>query len=199
MTPDCACAIAACFFTDSSWSRIWLNSTMLTMITTVPATAIVIAPMRTCSEERHERATRAASRRATSVTRRPAAPPEPDTSRPIRGSSGTWGVCGASVAGSTGAMCGGAGASGSDSSVPAEDSTGAVVVRPCCEELTGSPRPPVGCSRRAGLVADPPHRQHDLRLLRVALDLGPQPLHVDVNQPGVGGVPVAPDLLEQQL
>ena len=36
----------------SSWSRIWLNSTRLTMTTTVPATTIVIAPMRTCSDER---------------------------------------------------------------------------------------------------------------------------------------------------
>ena len=31
------------------------------------------------------------------------------------------------------------------------------------------------------------------------LDLGAQPLDVDVHQPGVGGVPVAPDLLEQLI
>ena len=51
----------------------------------------------------------------------------------------------------------------------------------------------------AGLVADAADGQHDLGVLRVGLDLGAQPLHVDVDQPGVGGVAVAPDLLEQHL
>ena len=49
--------------TGSSWSRIWLNSTRLTMTTTVPATTIVIAPMRICSDERQVRTARDASRR----------------------------------------------------------------------------------------------------------------------------------------
>src|SRR4051812_28094473 len=188
VTPACAWAIAACLFTDSNWSRIWLNSTMLTMITTVPATAIVIAPMRTCSEERHERATRAESRRTTSIARRPVSAVEREISRPIRGSSGSRGPSGSSAAGGTGAMRGRAGVSGSESSVPVEL---AAVVRPSCTELTRS--------RWAGLVAHPADRQHDLGLLRIALDLGAQPLHVDVDQPGVGRVPVAPHLLEEQL
>src|SRR4051794_27353602 len=54
-------------------------------------------------------------------------------------------------------------------------------------------------SRGAGLVPHPAHGQHHLGVLRVALDLGPQPLDVHVDQPGVGGVPVAPDLLQQHL
>src|SRR6478736_3653526 len=53
--------------------------------------------------------------------------------------------------------------------------------------------------RLARLVADAAHRHHDLRVLGVALDLRPQPLHVHVDQPGVGGVPVAPHLLQQHL
>src|SRR5438874_4615099 len=55
------------------------------------------------------------------------------------------------------------------------------------------------CSWRAGFVPDAAHRQHHLGPFRVALDLGPKSLHVDVNEPGVGRVPVAPDLLEQHL
>ena len=51
----------------------------------------------------------------------------------------------------------------------------------------------------ARLVADAAHGHDDLGVLRVVLDLGAQPLHVDVDQPGVAGVPVAPDLLEQHL
>ena len=51
----------------------------------------------------------------------------------------------------------------------------------------------------ARLVADTADGHHDLGVLRVVLDLGPQPLDVHVDQPGVGGVPVAPDLLEQDL
>jgi hypothetical protein len=55
--------MAACRLTDSSWSRIWLNSTRLTITTTVPATTIVIAPMRICSEERQVCSARTARRR----------------------------------------------------------------------------------------------------------------------------------------
>ena len=54
-------------------------------------------------------------------------------------------------------------------------------------------------SRRAGFVPHAAHRQHDLGTLGVALDLRAQPLHVHVDQPGVGRVPVAPHLLEQHL
>ena len=54
-------------------------------------------------------------------------------------------------------------------------------------------------SARARLVADTAHRHHDLGVLGVLLDLRAQPLHVHVDQPGVRGVPVAPDLLEQHL
>src|SRR4051794_1314792 len=50
-----------------------------------------------------------------------------------------------------------------------------------------------------GLVADPAHRQHDLGVLGVVLHLGAQPLDVHVDQSGVGGVSVAPHLLEQHL
>src|SRR4051812_16505139 len=61
--------------------------------------------------------------------------------------------------------------------------------------IPGAPSP----SRRTGLVPDAADGQHDLRVLGIALDLGPQPLDVHVHQPGVGGVPVAPDLLQQHL
>src|SRR5436305_1636009 len=54
-------------------------------------------------------------------------------------------------------------------------------------------------SLRAGLVADPPHGHDERRMLGFLLDLGAQPLDVDVDQPGVRGVPVTPDLLEQML
>src|SRR5579859_2543511 len=54
-------------------------------------------------------------------------------------------------------------------------------------------------SGRPRLVAHPAHRDHDLRALGVFLDLGPEPLHVHVDQPGVRRVPVAPDLLKEHL
>src|SRR5690625_1089006 len=59
--------------------------------------------------------------------------------------------------------------------------------------VTGSPR---GVTRP---VADPTHRHDDLGVLRILLDLRAQALDVDVDQTGVGGVPVAPHLLEQHL
>ena len=59
--------------TRSSWSRIWLNSTRLTMTTTVPATSMVIAPMRTCSDDRQACTARRASRRPTGAAATPAA------------------------------------------------------------------------------------------------------------------------------
>ena len=39
----------------------------------------------------------------------------------------------------------------------------------------------------------------DLRLLGIEFDLRAQALHVHVHQPGVAGVTVAPDLLQQDL
>src|SRR5437763_5325015 len=52
---------------------------------------------------------------------------------------------------------------------------------------------------RACLVADTADRHDDLGMLGVLLDLRAQPLYVHVDQPGVRGVPVTPDLLEQDL
>src|SRR5215475_2140950 len=49
------------------------------------------------------------------------------------------------------------------------------------------------------LVADASHSHDDLGPLRVTLNFRPQPLHVHVDQAGVGRMPVAPDLLEQHL
>src|SRR5690625_4676535 len=49
------------------------------------------------------------------------------------------------------------------------------------------------------LVADAPDRHDDLRILRVLLDLRPQPLDVHVDQPRVRGVAVAPHLFEEDL
>src|ERR1700755_983058 len=54
-------------------------------------------------------------------------------------------------------------------------------------------------SARACLVADTADRHDDLGVLGVLLDLRAQALHVHVDQPGVRGVPVAPDLLEPDL
>src|SRR5260370_13567317 len=54
-------------------------------------------------------------------------------------------------------------------------------------------------SARTRLVADTADRHDDLAVLGVLLDLRAQPLHVHVDQPGVRGVPVTPDLLEQHL
>ena len=50
-------------------------------------------------------------------------------------------------------------------------------------------------SSAAGLISDAAHSLDDLRALRVLLHLGAQALNVDIDQPGIGLVPVAPDLL----
>src|SRR6516225_9274540 len=52
---------------------------------------------------------------------------------------------------------------------------------------------------RTCLVTDTAYGHNDLGVLGILLDLGPQPLNVHVDQPGVRRVPVAPDLLEQHL
>src|SRR3954453_7184781 len=49
------------------------------------------------------------------------------------------------------------------------------------------------------LVTHTTDGHHDLGPLRVLLDLGAQPLHMHIDEPGVGGVPVAPHLLEEHL
>lgn len=51
----------------------------------------------------------------------------------------------------------------------------------------------------ARLVAHALHGEDDFRPLRIWFDLGAQPLHVHVDQSGVGRVPIAPDLLQQHL
>src|SRR5699024_5879964 len=50
-----------------------------------------------------------------------------------------------------------------------------------------------------GLVTDTANGHDDLGVLRVLLDLGAQALHVDVDQAGVRGVAVPPELLQQDL
>ena len=64
--------------------------------------------------------------------------------------------------------------------------------------VRSGPRAPL-ISGRARLVPDAAHGHDDLGVLGVVLDLRAQPLDVDVDEPGVTGVAVAPDLLEQHL
>src|ERR671914_924400 len=66
-------------------------------------------------------------------------------------------------------------------------------VNPCVETRA------IPASRVARLVAHATHGHHDLGVLGVVLHLRAEPLHMHVDQSGVGGVPVAPDLLEQHL
>ena len=54
-------------------------------------------------------------------------------------------------------------------------------------------------SASAHPVAHAPHRDHDLRVLRVVLDLGAQALDVHVDEARVGGVAVTPDLFQQHF
>ena len=51
----------------------------------------------------------------------------------------------------------------------------------------------------AGTVPNPADCHDQLGTFRVVFDLGAQALHVDVDKPGVGGVTVAPHLLEEFL
>ena len=53
-----------------------------------------------------------------------------------------------------------------------------------------------GSALPACLIAHPAHGLHQLRVLGVAFDLRPQPLHVDVDQTSIGLMPVPPDLLQ---
>src|SRR5690554_3476237 len=48
-------------------------------------------------------------------------------------------------------------------------------------------------------ITDPAHGHHDGGVVRIFLDLGPQPLHVYVHQTRIGLVVVTPHLLEQHL
>src|SRR3984957_18025031 len=102
-----------------------------------------------------------------------------------------------STAGSSGA--GASADSGADSGAGGGSGTTASGAggRPTASELTADHS--IRRSARSRLVSDAAHRDHDLGVLGVLLDLGPQALHVHVHQPGVGRVPVAPDLLEQHL
>src|SRR3954452_3787243 len=61
------------------------------MITTVPATAIVIAPMRSCSDDRQACTDCAVSRRAVSAIQRPAAPVRSVRGAASRGGTGAPG------------------------------------------------------------------------------------------------------------
>src|SRR3954451_11590609 len=232
-TPRSAWSTAAWRLAPSSWSLICRNSTRLTITTSTPATSMVIAPTRSCSEERHRCSARRASRRvATTVRRR--------SRRNRRRSRTAHGRrCGCGGAGS-GPGTGGSGTpvagfpgrvltvltgrtrSPAPSRCPTARSRGPLrswlvprcdahgPVRSRCP--TARSRGPLRSSlvprrdahravrsRWSRLVAHPAHGEHHLGLLRVALDLGAQSLHVHVDQPGVRRVPIAPDLLQQQL
>ena len=55
-----------------------------------------------------------------------------------------------------------------------------------------------GCRRLAGFVADAANGHHDLGVREVSFDLGAETLDVDVDEPGVGGIPEVPDLFEER-
>src|SRR3954470_5122789 len=75
----------------------------------------------------------------------------------------------------------------------------AISVRDCAGPATGPDVRATIRSARPGLVADAANSHDDLRTLGVALDLGPQTLHMDIDEPGVRRVPVTPDLFQQHL
>src|SRR4051812_40278944 len=180
-TPDSDWSTAACIFAPSSWSLICRNSTRLTITTITPATSMVIAPTRSCSEDRQACRTRRTTRAVRTTVR-----------RRRRRSRRRMPACSCvRVRRGRGAAPAGAVRRGPSGVPPARSTGGCPVV-----VLTG--RRAVR-SRRPGLVTDAAHGEHDLGLLGVALDLGAQPLDVHVDQSGVRGVPVAPHLLEQQL
>src|SRR4051812_7647209 len=171
-TPESDWSTAARIFAPSSWSLICRNRTRLTITTITPATSMVIAPTRSCSDARQACTTRRARRAVSSTVRRRRAVSRrgatsagaPDRSVPGTGSG----------PGRSAARPGASGPSGTSSARSIAE--GPVVVLTAGSGLVRS--------RRAGLVADAAHRQHDLRLLRIALDLGPEPLDVHVDQPG---------------
>src|SRR6478609_1257808 len=66
--------------------------------------------------------------------------------------------------------------------------------RPCVDDSLGKPR---SCVPRP--VPDAAYSDDHLGVLGILLDLGTQPLHVHVHQPGVGRVPISPHLLQQHL
>src|SRR3954452_6821991 len=75
----------------------------------------------------------------------------------------------------------------------------AISVRDCAGPATGPDVRATIRSARPGLVADTANSHDDLRTLGVALDLGPQTLHMDIDEPSVRRVPVSPDLFQQDL
>src|SRR5215469_8390510 len=54
-------------------------------------------------------------------------------------------------------------------------------------------------SARTRLISNAPDGHDDFRSFGIPLDLGTETLHVDIDKPGVGRVPIAPYLLEQNL
>src|SRR5579875_123071 len=97
-----------------------------------------------------------------------------------------------------GAAGGDTGAAGGDADTTEGAATaGGATGVPTASGLTGDRSIPG--SARSRLVSHAADRDHDLRMLRIPLDLGPEPLYVHVHQPGVRRVPVTPDLLEQHL
>src|SRR5215471_8542754 len=85
-----------------------------------------------------------------------------------------------------GAPCAGAAATGGDAATA-----------PAASGFTADRSMPWSAGSR--LVPNAADRYDDLGVLRVFFDLGPEPLHVHVHQPGVRCMPVAPDLLQEHL
>ena len=56
-----------------------------------------------------------------------------------------------------------------------------------------------GCRRLTRLVTDTTHGHDDLGVLEVSFDLGSESLDLDVDEPGVDGMPEVPDLFEKHL
>src|SRR4051812_118098 len=185
-TPESDWSTAARIFAPSSWSLICRNRTRLTITTITPATSMVIAPTRSCSDARQACTARRTRRALSSIVRRRKAA---NRGAPPAGAPEGWVAAPGSGPGPSAAHPATSGPSGRSSARSIAE--GPVVV------LTAGSGP--ARSWRTGLVADAADGQHDLRLLGVALDLGPQALDVHVDQPGVRGVPIAPDLLQQQL
>ena len=93
-----------------------------------------------------------------------------------------------------------AGRAGNGPNVGPESGPSTVSSRGCDTSLgAGSWLEPVIRSGRTGLVAHAPNRHDDLRPLRVVFELAARPLDMDVDQPGVASVSVAPHLLQKHL
>src|SRR5699024_2409106 len=77
--------------------------------------------------------------------------------------------------------------------------------RPTLREAAATPSrllvtgAPLLSGRAPGAVADTAHGHHDRRVLRIVLDLGAQPLDVDVHQARVRAVAVPPHVAQQHV